>query len=162
MAKVMYCWRCKMDIPMLDKAEVRQVAAAWSNPAVPGNNNEAALEKYFELTGFLETNMNAVHHHILDQYGPPCKDCGKPLRTHKAKWCAACGADVNDPNRPTSSDGATGVNRSIGDGPSCGGQSSSHPKTVGTVVGLKSQYRPLFIAILVFAGFTLFMLAGDL
>lgn len=106
MARVLYCWRCKMDIPMLDRAEARQVSAAWSNPVVPGNNNAEALEKYFQLTGFLETNINAVHHHMLHQYGPPCADCGKPLRTHRAKWCAACGADVIDQDASDSTQGA--------------------------------------------------------
>ena len=30
------------------------------------------LEVYFMLTGFRETNANAVHHHRLKIYGPPC------------------------------------------------------------------------------------------
>jgi hypothetical protein len=25
--------------------------------------------------------------------GPPCPNCGKPLRTYKAKQCVVCGAD---------------------------------------------------------------------
>ena len=52
----------------------------------------AALRLYRELTGFHETNPDAIWHHRLSLYGPPCKVCGKPLRTSQAKLCAACGA----------------------------------------------------------------------
>jgi len=50
-----------------------------------------ALNRYFEITGFRETNVNAIWHHRLSLYGPPCSVCGKPLRTPRAKLCAACG-----------------------------------------------------------------------
>ncbi len=50
-----------------------------------------ATEKYFELTGFMETNHNAIHHHRLSAFGPECKKCGQLLRTPKASYCANCG-----------------------------------------------------------------------
>lgn len=53
-----------------------------------------ALQVYEEITGFHETNKNALWHHRLSVYGPPCLHCGKPLRTTRAKHCAACGRDV--------------------------------------------------------------------
>lgn len=49
------------------------------------------LDYYNELTGFGETEPNAIIHHFADMYGPDCKNCGKPYRTHKASFCAACG-----------------------------------------------------------------------
>ncbi|HJR72468.1 MAG TPA: DUF6348 family protein [Luteimonas sp.] len=51
----------------------------------------AALDKYRELTGFNETNVDALWHHRVGIYGPDCVSCGKPLRTPRASFCAACG-----------------------------------------------------------------------
>ncbi|WP_193560185.1 hypothetical protein [Hymenobacter nivis] len=61
------------------------------------------LEMYRLLTGFAETNPNAVRHHEVAQYGPPCPACQKPLRTPQARFCAACGfgqADVQPGSLP--------------------------------------------------------------
>ncbi len=51
-----------------------------------------ALDLYERLTGYRETNPSAIYHHQVSLYGPPCKACGKPLRTPEASFCAACGA----------------------------------------------------------------------
>ena len=50
-----------------------------------------ALEHYFQLTGYRETKVEALWHHRLAKHGPPCRGCGKPLRTPRAAFCAACG-----------------------------------------------------------------------
>ena len=52
----------------------------------------SALDVYERLTGFKETNPNALWHHRLGIYGPPCQACGKPLRTPQARYCAMCSA----------------------------------------------------------------------
>lgn len=52
----------------------------------------SALAKYNEITGFNETNVNAIWHHRASLFGPICKHCGKPIRTPRAKFCAECGA----------------------------------------------------------------------
>ena len=52
-------------------------------------------EKYEEITGYKELNQNAIIHHRISDYGELCEDCGKPLRTSKASFCAACGKVKN-------------------------------------------------------------------
>ncbi|HZS04674.1 MAG TPA: hypothetical protein VFD58_07555 [Blastocatellia bacterium] len=51
----------------------------------------SVCEAYKQMTGFDETNHNAIMHHRISIYGPPCAKCGKPLRTPRAAFCAACG-----------------------------------------------------------------------
>ena len=53
-----------------------------------------ALKKYREMTGFVETNVNAIWHHRRSNFGPECAKCGRLLRTHKARFCAECGERV--------------------------------------------------------------------
>jgi len=50
------------------------------------------LDAYEKLTGYIETNPNAIMHHRISMYGEACIACGKPLRTPKASRCMACGA----------------------------------------------------------------------
>lgn len=49
------------------------------------------LNYYNDLTGFGETEPNAIMHHSIVLIGPDCENCGKPYRTPLAKLCAACG-----------------------------------------------------------------------
>jgi len=56
---------------------------------------KGALQRYFEITGFRETNINALWHHRLSLFGPPCSLCGKPIRTPRAKMCAECGTPIS-------------------------------------------------------------------
>jgi hypothetical protein len=63
----------------LPLAEAKEVAS-WE-----------ALHLYREITEFPETNPNAIWHHQISIYGPPCVGCGKPLRTPRAKRCFECG-----------------------------------------------------------------------
>lgn len=96
--KMLFCWRCQCEMPMLDEAEFDLVAATWSQCAQVFPRKaplremfDPALDEYEKLTGYRETNPNALWHHRIALYGPPCSRCGKPLRSPKAAFCAACG-----------------------------------------------------------------------
>ncbi len=89
--RLVYCWRCRMEIPMLDEAEFAGVAALLREGHTSNPFGLAALAEYERITGLAETNPASLWHHRIALYGPPCTECGKPLRTPEAKLCAACG-----------------------------------------------------------------------
>lgn len=78
---------------MLDESEWAEIRPYLLRSLEP-NKLQPALDIYERQTGYCETNINAIWHHRIALYGPPCKKCGKPLRTPKAKLCAACGASL--------------------------------------------------------------------
>ena len=105
--RMLWCRRCKAEVPMLNEAEyasvrdlyrqamkgTREYRQRWGIPLKDATTEERfrpVCLHYEELTGYKETNPNAIMHHRLSLYGPPCKRCGKPLRTPKAKLCGAC------------------------------------------------------------------------
>ncbi|TLP64425.1 hypothetical protein FEE96_11640 [Parasedimentitalea maritima] len=91
----LYCWRCEMVVPMLTDQEWGHLQLEVDNMRLSRQQGLLALCKGYErLTGFQESNPSAVFHHVASQYGPPCATCGKPLRTGKASFCAACGESV--------------------------------------------------------------------
>lgn len=104
----MWCWRCRMDLPMLDEDEYAIVAKLYHdcmqattefrqqyNLPLAGCSIEERFrpvrQAYEQMTGMDEPNENAIMHHRISIYGPPCKKCNKPLRTPRANFCAACG-----------------------------------------------------------------------
>jgi len=104
--QLLYCWRCQCEIPMLDEDEWASIAAIMQSCL--GNLHRAdtgkslaetplaeiyrpALDEYARITDFRETNPNALFHHRVSLYGPPCSTCGKPLRTPSATQCVECG-----------------------------------------------------------------------
>ena len=91
MAQDLHCWRCRMVVPMLDEEEWAIIHSLLSEAYKP-KSHSAALAAYEEITGFVETNINAIWHHRRSLYGPACDTCSKPLRTPQARFCAACGA----------------------------------------------------------------------
>lgn len=80
-----------MDVPMLEEDDWRVIGPLMAEAHDPTVARQT-LDSYFELTGVRETNINAIWHHKTNEHGPPCSECGKPLRTERARFCAACGA----------------------------------------------------------------------
>jgi hypothetical protein len=106
--KVLWCWRCKMDLPMLDENEYAEVRALYGQcmnatkqfreehnvPLDAVDITELfrpVCVAYQRLTGMRETVANAVMHHRIALYGPPCTSCGRVLRTATASKCFECG-----------------------------------------------------------------------
>jgi hypothetical protein len=95
--RMLWCWRCKTEMPMLDDDEVGQVMLLLPNAATRVKTREdhqamfaPMLTEYARITGFRETNPNVVFHHFVSLYGPPCRYCGRPLRTPHTKLCGRC------------------------------------------------------------------------
>lgn len=109
---------------MLQQDEWQRIAPALSNMAekimavrkqqgldLEGATREAgreACDLFFELTGYRETNVNAIWHHRLADYGPECPQCGHLFRTPKASRCANCGFTDATVAEPTDGTGAAG------------------------------------------------------
>ena len=91
--KTMWCWRCRADVPMLDEDEYHQVISLRGTGA-DGSLQERifgpVLAEYERITGFRESNPNAIFHHRIADFGAPCEFCGKPLRTAWDKACGDC------------------------------------------------------------------------
>ena len=77
-------------MPMLDEDEFRTVTSLLRNTGSLAERFAPVVAAYERVTGMHETNPNAIYHHRLSLYGPPCIHCGKPLRTPRAKLCGHC------------------------------------------------------------------------
>ena len=102
-----YCWRCDCRIPFLTRDDWVVIAAAMAQDRaeIPIRRAEGkplsldtlwkkTLQAYAALTGFTETNINALWHHQDWLLGHDCVTCGKPYRTPQARYCVACGDGI--------------------------------------------------------------------
>lgn len=96
--KMLWCWRCRMEVPMLDEDEFREAYRLYGEGfgvreagTTKQQRFKQLLDYYFAVTGWQETEPNAIMHHSIALYGAPCEKCGKPYRTSRASFCAACG-----------------------------------------------------------------------
>lgn len=111
--KLLRCWRCKCEMPMLDEVEYANVArlnnesiratkefrertgASLKDPSID-ERFRPVRDEYERMTGMKESNHNAILHHRLLLYGPPCERCQRPLRTPQAKLCGSCMFPIED------------------------------------------------------------------
>jgi hypothetical protein len=106
--KRMYCWRCCEVVPMLDEEEFARVSQLYSEgmratkefrqkhslPLADASFDDQfrpVRDEYERLTGWKDMHQSAVIHHRISLYGPLCPECGKPLRSPSARFCAGCG-----------------------------------------------------------------------
>jgi hypothetical protein len=89
-------WRCQTELPMLDEVEYEQLTGLGRGQLSIAKWQQTQLDAYEHMTGYREYNVNALFHHRLSLYGPPCPKCAKPLRTSRATFCAYCGDGVPD------------------------------------------------------------------
>lgn len=101
--KLKWCWRCKMEVPMLNEQEFAIASQLYGKAfkAPIGKVNmvnrfNELLEYYNTLTGWNETVPNAIMHHRINDFGPDCPNCSKPLRTRLARYCVQCGFGKDD------------------------------------------------------------------
>ena len=85
-----------MEVAMPDEKEYAKASELYCKAFHPpivlrSERHKELLDFYNNLTGENETEPNAIMHHRIAQYGPPYEICGKPYRTLKATFCAACG-----------------------------------------------------------------------
>src|SRR5262245_27546924 len=94
--KVLWCWRCEHEMPMLDEneyaeapslysqcaASTKEFRQRWQVPLEGANIDERfrpVRDWYAELTGVPNCHQDAIMHNRLSSLGNPCRACGKPL-----------------------------------------------------------------------------------
>jgi len=105
--KVLYCWKCREEKPLLEEEEWavmeellrigleatkryrEEHGSSLADTPISPTYREAVIE-YRKMTGFHEADPDVIWHHRLSDYGPPCKNCGKPLRSSSARRCFEC------------------------------------------------------------------------
>ena len=106
--KMLWCWRCRRDVPMLDEDEFAVVSDVYRQSTKAAkefrkdtgasleemklqNFFEPVCETYEQLTGERLDDADHILKHCIAKYGPPCANCGRVLRTPEASKCFECG-----------------------------------------------------------------------
>jgi hypothetical protein len=103
-----YCWRCGRFVRGLSEWEYARYEAIFAsmkrsaNAALDrGELDEARLAELMRplkevcrrLSGEEDLEPSHLFKHRIRLYGPPCRGCGRNLRTPRASRCMACGRE---------------------------------------------------------------------
>ncbi len=111
MAYLVYSYKFKKDVPLLDEYEWAKIAPVMLNPiqAIKDHREKTGkglreakewyekigapegLQIYFEITGHRLDIYQELFAVRMRDYGALCPECDKPFRTPRAKLCAECG-----------------------------------------------------------------------
>ncbi|MBE8723684.1 hypothetical protein [Flavobacterium hungaricum] len=107
-----FCWRCNINVKMLDDNEFKLCQEAlidgkkaiekelekrniqnyvWLDQIETFEKYRYLLEMHRIITGEYESNPLAILHHQRSQFGQDCPNCQKPFRTPTAMYCPSCG-----------------------------------------------------------------------
>jgi len=106
-----WCWRCNQEVALLNAtqisempeviSEAKRIRKAEGTDLQQAMNaaGKARIKHYEETTGcklnFGDEEVGALALHLVSHqtrnYGIPCTNCGKLLRSSKASYCADCG-----------------------------------------------------------------------
>ncbi|MDX8351927.1 hypothetical protein [Cognatiyoonia sp. IB215182] len=107
MAELLYCYALRRVTPLLDEEEWSVLKPHLDNrlneikeyreqhhcsiSEAAAKSSASSLRVYEQLTGARLDHPDQLWRVRRTQYGPVCTQCGKPLRTPRAKFCAECG-----------------------------------------------------------------------
>jgi hypothetical protein len=110
MVVTLYSFKLKRKLPLLSDAEYHPIEQALAERIkrikeyrlqhlasledAKRHSCDDALDYYEDLTGVRLFAVDELYWVRLSRYGRICPQCGKPLRTPKAKLCAECGLEL--------------------------------------------------------------------
>jgi hypothetical protein len=106
----LYSFKLKRELPLLSDEEYHPIGQALADRikgikeyrlqhGVPleeakQHSCDDALDYYWHLTGVRLSDADELYWVRLSRYGRICPQCGKPVRTPRAKLCMECGFEL--------------------------------------------------------------------
>ena len=109
MADLFYSYKVRREIPLLSEEDYKAVAVHLRNriddikryrkkhncsleeALAKANGGQKALAAFEKVTGVRLNHPDEIYIARRALYGRQCGNCGKPVRTPRAKFCAECG-----------------------------------------------------------------------
>jgi hypothetical protein len=78
-------------IEAADRLRVTSEVAEVEWRRLIAERDQRAMDLFREMAGVAPKEPFTVLHHRRSLYGAPCPQCGKPFRSPRSAFCAACG-----------------------------------------------------------------------